>query len=317
MKKTVSMKNRHHFVFAALLLFAVILLPFSDVQAQFVIGKQSADYYFKQNTWQDTVIAEGVIWKRMMASNFFGAPQSFNAVIIDRETSGLIPYIQIAGNELRKTTEMMAWKNATVGINGNYFALDPVRPVCFTVTDGSLIALGGTKDVLPFLQNGAVRFRDLQDFTLVEPPQYGWYLTPMDSNVLAAGPLMMYSGQDVPYPENHSFIETRHPRSAVGLLEDGRIMLFTADGRAPQAAGLSIPELHEVLREMNCIAALNLDGGGSTTLAANMSDSVHVLNHPTDNKKFDHLGERPVANALIFAPPPPPYIEVDSLYIKY
>jgi len=46
---------------------------------------------------------------------------------------------------------------------------------------------------------------------------------------------------------------------------------------------------------------MNLDGGGSSTLYVNGATETGVVNHPSDNKKFDHLGQRPVANIIYVA----------------
>jgi exopolysaccharide biosynthesis protein len=46
---------------------------------------------------------------------------------------------------------------------------------------------------------------------------------------------------------------------------------------------------------LGCRDALNLDGGGSSTMVFD----GNIVNHPSDNKKFDHQGERVVANAIV------------------
>ena len=78
-------------------------------------------------------------------------------------------------------------------------------------------------------------------------------------------------------------------------------MLLVADGRNKQAAGLSMNELLQVMQALGCADAVNLDGGGSTTMVVR----GQVVNHPSDNKEFDAAGERPVANAIIVRQPTP------------
>jgi exopolysaccharide biosynthesis protein len=46
--------------------------------------------------------------------------------------------------------------------------------------------------------------------------------------------------------------------------------------------------------------ALNMDGGGSTTLYVEGENGNGIVNHPSDNKKFDRQGERHVVNSLLF-----------------
>ena len=94
-----------------------------------------------------------------------------------------------------------------------------------------------------------------------------------------------------------SFIETRHPRSAIYTKKDGTIVFITVDGRSEgNAAGVSIPELAFLIKILGGEEALNLDGGGSTTLWLKDAPDNGVLNYPTDNKIFDHTGERSVSN---------------------
>jgi|AntAceMinimDraft_1070359.scaffolds.fasta_scaffold05062_2 exopolysaccharide biosynthesis protein len=294
----------------------LLIVLSSALNAQFVTEQRSPENYYKNVEWIDSTLAEGVVWKRALIENFYEAPQSFNAIIIDRTKSNLIPQIGYKYLTFAKTSELTEEVNGLVGINASFYSAETRKPVSWTVANGRLQAhtKQGVKD---HFENGAIRFNNLRDLFIITPPPTGWYLVKPDSNVLAAGPLMMIEGEDVDYPMDSEFVTKRHPRSALGILEDGNILLFTADGRNKMADGLSIPELHSILKVMGCISAINLDGGGSTTITVRKQDSVHVVNYPSDNKKFDHKGERSVINALIFAPPPPVYVEVDSLYIKH
>ncbi|MCK7477320.1 MAG: phosphodiester glycosidase family protein [Candidatus Moduliflexus flocculans] len=63
------------------------------------------------------------------------------------------------------------------------------------------------------------------------------------------------------------FAEARHPRTAVGVRADGRILLVTVDGRQPErSVGMTIAELAALLLELGAVEAINMDGGGSTTM---------------------------------------------------
>lgn len=88
-----------------------------------------------------------------------------------------------------------------------------------------------------------------------------------------------------------SFAATRHPRTAVGYdLDERRVWLLVVDGRQPpHSAGMTLPELADLFEALGAEEALNLDGGGSTTL---------VLRGEAVNRPSDAAGERPVVNAL-------------------
>ncbi|MDQ3404342.1 MAG: phosphodiester glycosidase family protein [Actinomycetota bacterium] len=92
-----------------------------------------------------------------------------------------------------------------------------------------------------------------------------------------------------------------HPRTAVGFSADGKKMhLLTVDGReAPYLLGLNLRDVAAILKEMGAHNALNLDGGGSSTMLAREpgSTEVRVENQPSDG------GERPIPNGLaLYAP---------------
>ena len=77
---------------------------------------------------------------------------------------------------------------------------------------------------------------------------------------------------------------------------DGFIWLVVVDGRAKgKADGMTIEELTRLAAMMGLTDALNLDGGGSSTL---WSSVAGVLNHPCDNHRFDHAGQRVVPNVI-------------------
>lgn len=88
----------------------------------------------------------------------------------------------------------------------------------------------------------------------------------------------------------------RHPRTAVALTEDGHFLMIAVDGRRPGVSeGMSARELTRFIElYFHPQYALNMDGGGSTTLCVEGQGDpeTHVVNYPTGNKKYDHAGER-------------------------
>jgi hypothetical protein len=89
---------------------------------------------------------------------------------------------------------------------------------------------------------------------------------------------------------NRAFVETRHPRTAVARLKDGNFLFLTADGRTEQSAGLGLEDLAKYFVELGAIEAINLDGGGSTTMFVDGK----IVNRPSDKE-----GERKVSDALV------------------
>jgi Phosphodiester glycosidase len=113
--------------------------------------------------------------------------------------------------------------------------------------------------------------------------------------VLGGGPRLIRGGKVAPPPDpgiySPGFADARHPRTAVGVRADGRVLLVTVDGRQPEiSVGMTIAELAGLLRELGAVEAINMDGGGSTTMVV----GGKVVNSPSDL-----TGERPVGDALL------------------
>jgi exopolysaccharide biosynthesis protein len=95
-----------------------------------------------------------------------------------------------------------------------------------------------------------------------------------------------------PSPTLERFASIRHPRTALGLRKSGALVILVADGRREQAQGLTGPEMSEILLREKVVDAINLDGGGSTTLYIEAEGGIQ--NHPSDGH------ERVVVNQLGF-----------------
>ncbi len=87
-----------------------------------------------------------------------------------------------------------------------------------------------------------------------------------------------------------------HPRTAAGITADGRVIFYCVDGRQQNSAGLRIDQLSHEMKELGCVIAMNLDGGGSTTAYAALpgNEFSTLMNSPSVNP------ERRTANSLIF-----------------
>ena len=123
-------------------------------------------------------------------------------------------------------------------------------------------------------------------------------------DAIGGGPVLVRNGRPV-YRANEAFetslIAPRHPRTAVGQTADGRILLVAVDGRqSGYSVGMTTFEMAQTLVRLGAVRGMQLDGGGSTTLAFDGK----ILNRPSDKT------ERPISTALmlfyygIYAPPP-------------
>lgn len=87
-----------------------------------------------------------------------------------------------------------------------------------------------------------------------------------------------------------AFVSDLHPRTAIAKLKSGHALLVTVDGRQTASIGMSLTMLADLLIEFGAVEAINLDGGGSTTM---------VIRSKLVNKPSDTAGERPVSDAIL------------------
>jgi hypothetical protein len=112
------------------------------------------------------------------------------------------------------------------------------------------------------------------------------------ADAIGGGPTLVRGGR-IALPTTEDFgsshLLARHPRTAVGQLANGRVLLVAVDGRSSRSAGMTIRDLALELKRLNAVTAMSLDGGGSTTLAFDGD----LLNVPSDGS------ERAVSTALM------------------
>ncbi|HJZ23857.1 MAG TPA: phosphodiester glycosidase family protein [Candidatus Babeliales bacterium] len=140
-----------------------------------------------------------------------------------------------------------------------------------------------------------VTFSNMQKPDLIpELPDSAW--NKMD-NIVAATPLLLCNGAIPPYLNDYTsdFYTKRHPRSAVGVCKNGNWVFLVVDGRAKHSEGFTILELAQFMKTLGCVGALNLDGGGSSTMVV----QDKVVNSPSGREHALVRKERPVSNAFL------------------
>ena len=129
-------------------------------------------------------------------------------------------------------------------------------------------------------------------------------------DLLQAGPLLVRDGAPVFRREadaegfragmaqfDSDITDGRYPRAALGLA-DGKLFAVACDGRSRHDAGLSLEELAALMAALGCSTAMNLDGGGSTSLVS----GGRLRNRPRGGVDRPEIGGRPVSTALLFLP---------------
>ena len=236
-------------------------------------------------------------------------PVSVQALRLDPKKVTL--EIGIAADKLpaRETVqEIAARRRAIAAVNAGFFALADGAPSALLKVRGQL--LQGTSR-----PRGAVGFTErrgaavlLFDRLTVERGKAAYHprlgssakdWARATAAVSGAGLLLLNGREFDDWSEERitaGFDTARHPRTMIGE-GNGAIWLVTIDGRQPALSlGMNFAELKRLARRLGMRSALNLDGGGSTTMVVKGG----VVNHPSDP-----AGPRPVSDAVLVLPRKP------------
>ena len=257
-------------------------------------------------------IADGVLLHRLEDPALLNpaGPVSVRALQLDPKKIALETGVAANVTPARETVESIARRRgALAAINAGFFALADGKPVALLKSAGTL--LGRTRR-----SRGAVALSDrrgrphlLFDRVTVEgtagdAKSYRTRLgtKPKDwahaRDAVGGAGLLLLDGREFHEWTDEGlaagFDTTRHPRTVIGEDQSGAVWLITVDGRQPSLSlGMTFIELQGLARRLGLRSALNLDGGGSTTMVV----QGHVVNHPSDA-----TGPRPVSDAILVFP---------------
>lgn len=256
------------------------------------LGQHMDSTEFVNKAWNTKEIKRGLVWKQASFENIFSSRQEINIVEVDLKR--FKKKIKLAGvSDSRVLTSRFAKDaDATVAINGGFFNVQDGGAVDFIKIEHQVINTTTSKNV----RANAIFAFDNKQFVIVPADDSLNYYNSYP-NVMLSGPLLISSHHPVPLDSN-AFNNNRHPRSAIAIKGD-KLVLITVDGRNSHAQGMSLPELRAILYWYGAAYSMNLDGGGSTALYIKGQTPNGIVNYPSDNKLFDHEGERKVANTIL------------------
>ncbi len=261
---------------------------------------------FTSAPWNVKNIADGITFKQFHFtgdSSLFDSHQCISIVEIDKDQAkGRFTFANDEG-KITRTSKFAQDSAAIVACNGTFYNMSPpYNCVCYFRKNG-VEAYSFTEKMLQ-RDNGAVLISANGAISLVPAdtinpgnvlPQ-DWAADFTEPSVMTSGPVLLYKGKDARL-DDVSFNTNRHPRTAIATA-DNKIYLITVDGRSKDSAnGVSLWEFRAILRYLGVDNALNLDGGGSTTLYVAGEADNGIVNHPSDRD-----GERHIVNSILFIP---------------
>lgn len=242
---------------------------------------------FVNKSWEAERLKKGVVWKKAHFDNLFDSRQIINIIEIDLKKQ--LKNFKITGDStlLIPTSRFASQHNALAAINGGFFNMKDGGSVDLLKVDGTII----NKPSRASTNANAALVFSKRTLKIIEATKVEENLSP---NIMVSGPHLLSEGISLTL-NSTPFVDNRHPRTAIAVTSDRKLLLITADGRNRDAQGLNLHELTKVMKWLGARNAMNLDGGGSTTMYIQKHG---VVNYPSDNKQLDHQGERSVANIL-------------------
>ncbi len=288
-----------------------LLLSLALLMSLLVLAQSKDSLTFVNAPWEVSQIAKGITLKQFHFTGdnkIFESSQYISIIEIDtKKAKGRFALANDPGR-ITPTSKFAKDSGAVVAVNGTFYNMrKPYNSVSFFRKYGELCYEFTEK--MEQRDNGALAISKKGKISIEYAPvdEQGlvlaadWAKNVAAPHVMGSGPALLKDGQQAPLIQN-SFNKNRHPRSAVATYKN-KVYLITVDGRAKGVAdGMSLWEFTSIMRYIGADNALNMDGGGSTTLYVKDAPENGIVNHPSDNKKFDRQGERHVVNSLLFIP---------------
>lgn len=281
----------------SVLIALLILMPFIGSQAQ-----NNDSLLIVKGHWKiDNV--DGLILKRCHFANkdCLGSNQFVSLLEIPVKSNYRLAFTYEPQRTL--TSEQARRNGAVAAINGSFFDMAKHNPICYLRIDGKEVGINTPQasDSIhrKYYQYGSVALHNGRPVIFIPDSARLAERQLPDSNIMTAGPLLIYKGKTMPMRKDKTFVTDRHNRTAIGVKRDGTILLVTVDGRTKESEGLSLQDFTKLLRYLGCYNALNMDGGGSTTMYVNGFPHNGIVNHPSDNFRYDFRGERTVSNCIV------------------
>ncbi|MFN0291509.1 phosphodiester glycosidase family protein [Pedobacter helvus] len=256
---------------------------------------------FTKAKWNKNSIAKKtkVYTYQFSDSSLFNANQYISFVEIKNHKKAPGFFIGYDKKDLITTSAFAKKHHAFAAINGTFFDIKNGGSVDFIKVNDTIINQNRQEknNKRALHHKAAVVINNYQLAIKKWDGTDQWENNLSDKNMMLSGPLLMLNNEKEVL-DSVPFNKLRHPRTAVGVKPNGNVLLLTVDGRQGNSAGMSLFELAKIMQWLGCSSAINLDGGGSTTLWAKDYGDNGVVNHPSDNKKWDHEGERKVANVI-------------------
>lgn len=276
--------------------FSIILTGYTTFALldTFVIPKESVSVASAEttsvslaNVTENSYEADGV--KITLTETRVDDTQVYIADVIISDPSKLksgLAQSMFGRNITQTTSEIAESTGAILAINGDYYGF---RDAGYVMRNGYLYRDTPSKDSedLVIYEDGTMEVVSESDVSAQELQEKG------ATQIYSFGPGLISNGEiTVDSDDEVGRAKEDNPRTAIGMIDKGHYVFVVSDGRTDESEGLSLRQLAEVMQDLGCSVAYNLDGGGSSTMYFN----GEVINNPTSNG--NKIKERSVSDIV-------------------
>ena len=197
----------------------------------------------------------------------------------------------VANMKKQLTSAISNGKNVIAGVNADFFDMggtNVMRGLC--IKDGVFISGTGDRPWFGITPDGNAVMGTAGEYTNYKDKLF---------TAVGGSHIILKNGGTDNLSIGTEFSDTRHPRTAAGVTSDGTVVLIVVDGRQPEISnGASLADLAYIMSTLDCVNAINLDGGGSSTfILKNEKGELITENSPSAGSL------RAVANGLMVVLP--------------
>ncbi len=246
--------------------------------------KQSNGVY-TENSYQDENISINITTKVVDNTTVYIADvvlsdADFLKTAFARDTFGT--------NVTEKTSAQAEAKGAILAVNGDFYGADKKG---YVIKNGTIyrdsVRDDAEYDDLVVYEDGSFGIINEKNISAQQLVENGAV------QLFAFGPALVENGEVVVGESTEvGKAMASNPRTAIGIIDELHYVFVVADGRSSESEGLSLYELAQVMKDLGCETAYNLDGGGSSTMYFN----GQVINKPTTSGRS--IKEREVSDIV-------------------
>ena len=269
-------------------------------QSEYVSVLANADW-----NWQTQ---DGVEYGKASFSDLYGAPQVVS--IARYSQAALNTSLYDKEHSTQGTNSLAVEAGATAAINGSYFNMSNLTSCTALWIDGTEIATTAPEEFARC--NGIIGFKD--GVFSIEPYGSGTTAAQLAAwgakydSFVATGPILRRGGVSMDANIGGEGFYGPHPRTMLGKCADGTVYMVVAEGRMNGATGFALENLVKLAEDFGMTDAINLDGGGSSTLWV---AGAGVINRTSDGSV------RKVPNIIIATPSTHEHVYVNGFCTCY